>query len=72
MAFGHFHGIAVNNLGLVKEEKFMFEELTMNEQYEVEGGIAPAIPLIIKGGIIVVGIIFSCGAVKGCTNEAAK
>ena len=50
----------------------MFEELTMNEQYEVEGGIAPAIPLIIKGGIIVVGIIFSCGALKGCTNEAAK
>ena len=47
----------------------MFSELTVNEQYEVQGG---AIPALVKFGILVLEIILVAGAIKGCTNEAAK
>ena len=47
----------------------MFRELTMEEQFETEGG---ALPLIVKLGILLVEVIFAAGALKGCTDEAAK
>lgn len=50
----------------------MFNELTISEQYEIEGGFLPAIPAVVKGIITVCGLIFIAGSVKGCTDEAAK
>ena len=50
----------------------MFKELTINEQMNIEGGFLPAIPLGVKMGITVIGVIFTAGAVNGCTHEAAK
>lgn len=50
----------------------MFNELTINEQMNIDGGFLPAIPGIIKGIIVVGGLIFLAGSVKGCTDEAAK
>lgn len=50
----------------------MFEELTEMEQCDIDGGFLPAVPAIVKGIIVVGGIIFLAGSVKGCTDEAAK
>lgn len=50
----------------------MFNELTVNEQMNIDGGFLPAVPLIVKGIIVVGGLIFLAGSVKGCTDEAAK
>lgn len=47
----------------------MFKELTIKEQYEVEGG---AIPFFVKAGLLLIEIIFIAGTLKGCTDEAAK
>ncbi len=47
----------------------MFNELTVQEQYETDGGVWP---LIVKGIVVIGGVIFLAGAVKGCTDEAAK
>lgn len=44
----------------------MFEELTMSEQLETEGGGVGTVLLVVAG------VIFICGAVKGCSSEAAK
>lgn len=49
----------------------MFTELTVAEQFETDGGAIP-VGAIIKGGIVVLGIIFIAGSLKGCTDEAAK
>lgn len=44
----------------------MFNELTEKEMYEIEGGSLGGVILLI------VGIIFIAGSLKGCTDEAAK
>jgi len=50
----------------------MFLEMTQEEQLDINGGALPAIPVIIKVGALILGGIFTAGAVKGCTDEAAK
>mgnify|MGYP000568654665 CR=1 FL=1 len=45
----------------------MFTELTEKEMYETDGGIGL---LAVLG--IVAAVIFCAGALKGCTDEAAK
>ena len=42
----------------------MFNELSVSEQYDIDGGI----PLIVAVPVV----IFVAGALKGCTDEAAK
>lgn len=47
----------------------MFRELTVEEQFETEGG---AWPIILKVALAIVECVFVAGTVKGCTDEAAK
>ncbi len=57
----------------------MFNELTISEQYDINGGVAPLVIIagittakVVKALVITAGTIFVAGAVKGCTDEAAK
>ena len=47
----------------------MFRELSVEEQFETEGG---ALPIIVKIVLGIVGTVFVAGSLKGCTDEAAK
>ena len=46
----------------------MFTQLSENELYDVDGGLALVAKIVI--GVIVT--VFAAGTVKGCTDEAAK
>lgn len=50
----------------------MFEEIKEDEKNSIDGGIVFTIPLVVKGIIVVGGLIFTSGAVHGCVSEAAK
>lgn len=50
----------------------MFREMTVEEQYEVEGGAFPPAAFFLKAGALFLGGVFLAGTVKGCTDEAAK
>lgn len=50
----------------------MFQELDLNDQMNIEGGGPITLGLIVKGVCLAGGLIFTAGAINGCTNEAAK
>ena len=49
----------------------MFTELTVEEQYECNGGAVPALTLL-KILFSICGGIFVLGGMEGCASEAAK
>lgn len=55
----------------------MFNEITMEEQFKVDGGVAPLIAVAVgakvaKGIATGIGLVLLAGTVKGCTDEASK